>query len=92
MSINQFGNNIVYLISPYSELGHLDSYSRIYSRAFLEIGWQVVLIAPNEANTKEYLLSNKVSIDNFNFRGFDPTIRSNLSYEIFELQKSNKKK
>lgn len=45
----------IYLISPISGHGHLDAYSRLYSRALLELGHRVVLIAPEDGGTKDYL-------------------------------------
>ena len=35
----------IFLVNPFSNRGHLDAYARLYSRALLELGYRVVLVA-----------------------------------------------
>ena len=59
----------VYIINPSSGAGHLDSYCRLYSRAFLEIGWKVILISPEDGFTHDYLKRLELKTNNFKHYG-----------------------
>jgi glycosyltransferase involved in cell wall biosynthesis len=50
----------IFLINPISGRGHLDAYARLYSRAFVELGYRVVLIAETDADAPDYLLRTGV--------------------------------
>jgi hypothetical protein len=43
------------LVNPISGHGHLDAYARLYSRAFIELGLKVVLLAEVDGDTADYL-------------------------------------
>jgi hypothetical protein len=48
----------IYLVNPVSGRGHLDSYARLYSRALIELGHKVVLVAETDGDTLAYLERN----------------------------------
>src|SRR5690349_618753 len=48
----------IFLVNPISGRGHLDAYARLYSRALLELGHRVVLVAQTDAETISYLARN----------------------------------
>jgi glycosyltransferase involved in cell wall biosynthesis len=43
------------LYNPISRQGHLDSYARLYARAFLELGHRVLLVAETDAGAPGYV-------------------------------------
>jgi hypothetical protein len=62
----------VYLVNPFSGRGHLDSYARLYTRALLELGYRVVLIAEADGDTSAYLARNGAKLTQwFSFVSFD---------------------
>jgi hypothetical protein len=48
----------IFLVNPISGRGHLDAYARLYSRALLELGHHVVLLAEADGGTSDYLARN----------------------------------
>jgi hypothetical protein len=48
----------IYLVNPISGRGHLDSYARLYSRALIELGYNVVLVGETDGDTLAYLARN----------------------------------
>jgi glycosyltransferase involved in cell wall biosynthesis len=61
----------IFLVNPISGRGHLDAYARLYSRAFIELGYRVVLIAETDAGTSAHLARNSVAQrDAFSFISF----------------------
>ncbi len=62
----------IFLVNPVSGRGHLDSYARLYSRAFLELGHRVVLVAAADGDTSAYLTRNDAKLmQSFSFVSFD---------------------
>jgi glycosyltransferase involved in cell wall biosynthesis len=62
----------IYLVNPVSGRGHLDSYARLYSRALIELGHKVVLIAETDGDTLAYLERNCAGLrQSFSFAPFD---------------------
>src|SRR3954454_11560971 len=62
----------IFLVNPISSRGHLDAYARLYSRALLELGYRVVLVAEADAGTPDYLRRNAVTnAELFSFVAFD---------------------
>lgn len=53
--------SIIYLVNPISGRGHLDAYARLYSRAFLELGHSVILLARDDSGTAAYLARENVA-------------------------------
>jgi len=51
----------VILVNPISERGHLDAYARLYSQAFLELGYSVTLLAGQDGGTNQYLYRKNVA-------------------------------
>jgi hypothetical protein len=69
----------IFLVNPFSGRGHLDAYARLYSRALLELGYRVVLVAEADAGTPDYLRRNAVEKEAFSFVAFGsapPTLTS----------------
>jgi glycosyltransferase involved in cell wall biosynthesis len=50
----------IFLVNPISGRGHLDAYARLYSRALVELGYRVVLVAETDADAPGYLSRNRV--------------------------------
>jgi len=62
----------IFLVNPISGRGHLDAYARLYSRALLELGYQVVLLAKTDGDTTDYLARcNPGLAPSFKFMSFD---------------------
>jgi hypothetical protein len=62
----------IFLVNPISGRGHLDAYARLYSRALLELGYQVVLLAKADGNTTGYLARCNPALEpSFGFISFD---------------------
>ncbi len=62
----------IFLVNPISGRGHLDAYARLYSRALLELGYQVVLLAKADGDTTDYLARcNPALGPSFKFMSFD---------------------
>lgn len=62
----------VLLVNPISGRGHLDSYARLYSRALIELGYRVILVAATDGGCTDYLLRNVPnSARSFSFVSFD---------------------
>ena len=45
----------ILLVNPISGRGHLDSYARLYSRALIELGYRVILVAATDGDCTDYL-------------------------------------
>jgi len=45
----------IILVNPISGRGHLDAYARLYSRAFIELGSNVLLLAEADGDAADYL-------------------------------------
>jgi glycosyltransferase involved in cell wall biosynthesis len=60
----------IFLVNPFSGQGHLDAYARLYSRAFLELGYKVTLVAATDGGTSAYLERNAVDRACFSFSSF----------------------
>ena len=65
----------IFLVNSISGQGHLDSYARLYARAFLEIGYRVTLVAATDGGTSEYLTRNKIDQSSFAFVPFSAPAR-----------------
>jgi glycosyltransferase involved in cell wall biosynthesis len=64
--------NTIYLVNPVSGRGHLDSYARLYSRALIELGYKVVLVAETDGGTLAYLERNCAGLRQaFSFAPFE---------------------
>jgi hypothetical protein len=50
----------IFLVNTFSGRGHLDSYARLYTRALLELGYRVTLVAETDGGTSDYLARNKI--------------------------------
>lgn len=50
-----FKARTICLYNPLSRQGHLDSYARLYARAFLELGHRVLLVAETDAGAPGYV-------------------------------------
>lgn len=62
----------IVLVNPISGRGHLDSYARLYSRALIELGYRVILVAATDGGCADYLLRNVPnSARSFLFVSFD---------------------
>ncbi len=48
----------IVLVNPISGRGHLDAYARLYSRALVELGATVTLVAATDGGTRNYLARN----------------------------------
>jgi hypothetical protein len=61
----------IFLVNPISGRGHLDAYARLYSRALLELGYRVVLLAKTDGDTIGYLTRNRPDLESsFSFVAF----------------------
>lgn len=61
----------IFLVNPISGHGHLDAYARLYSRALIELGYRVVLVAETDADTPGFLSRNTTfKEDLFSFVSF----------------------
>ena len=60
----------IFLVNSISGQGHLDSYARLYSRALIELGYRVTLVAATDGGTSAYLARNKIDQSNFSFVSF----------------------
>jgi hypothetical protein len=62
----------IFLVNPISGRGHLDAYARLYSRALLELGYRVVLLAEKDGDTTANLARNRPDLMSaFSFVSFD---------------------
>lgn len=62
----------IFLINAFSGRGHLDSYARLYSRALLELGYRVILLAETDGGTADYLFRNAPELtQSFSFASFE---------------------
>jgi hypothetical protein len=62
----------ILLVNPISGRGHLDAYARLYSRALVELGHRVVLLAEADGDTTGYLArSNPALAPSFSFVSFE---------------------
>jgi hypothetical protein len=67
----------IFLVNPISGRGHLDAYARLYSRALVELGYRVVLVAETDGETTEYLARSRQDLKSrFTFVSFDQGRRS----------------
>src|SRR6266568_2674269 len=67
----------IFLVNPISGRGHLDAYARLYSRAFIELGYRVVLVAETDADAPGYLARSAVSqASSFSFVSFAQAMAS----------------
>jgi hypothetical protein len=70
----------VFLVNPISGRGHLDAYARLYSRALIEVGYRVVLLAEADGDTTNYLArSNPALASSFSFVSFDQVRRTRMN-------------
>jgi len=60
----------IFLVNAISGQGHLDSYARLYSRALLELGHRVVLVAATDGGTADYLARNEIDRTHYSFVAF----------------------
>lgn len=68
----------IYLVNSISGRGHLDSYARLYSRALIELGYNVVLIGETDGDTLAYLARNCPDLrQSFSFTSFEQARRWN---------------
>jgi len=66
----------IYLVNPISGRGHLDSYARLYSRALVELGYEVTLVAETDGETGAYLArTSPASQAAFSFISFEKARR-----------------
>ncbi|MEK9285538.1 hypothetical protein MTR72_39070 [Bradyrhizobium sp. ISRA442] len=62
----------IFLVNAFSGRGHLDSYARLYSRALLELGYRVTLLAETDGGTADYLSRNAPELtQSFSFASFE---------------------
>jgi hypothetical protein len=60
------------LVNSISGRGHLDSYARLYSRALLELGYDVTLLAQGDSGVASYIERRSgASIERFSFYGLE---------------------
>jgi hypothetical protein len=63
---------LILLVNPISGRGHLDAYARLYSRALIELGYRVILLAEADGDTTNYLARNNPGlVSSFSFASFD---------------------
>src|SRR3569832_875124 len=75
----------IYLVNPLSGRGHLDAYARLYSRALLDLGYRVILVAKADAGTVDYL--RRISVEyktSFSFVSFDSPPPQSCLAEIYD--------
>jgi hypothetical protein len=66
----------IFLVNPISGRGHLDAYARLYSRALLELGHHVILLADSDGGTRDYIARNvPASASSFSFVSFSEARR-----------------
>ena len=65
----------IFLVNSISGQGHLDSYARLYARAFLELGYRVTLVAATDGGTSEYLARYTIDQSSFSFVPFSAPAR-----------------
>jgi hypothetical protein len=79
----------VFLINPISGRGHLDAYARLYSRALIELGYRVVLLAEADGETTNYLARNNSTLaSSFSFVSFDQARRHSAQAGMHLLQRA----
>jgi hypothetical protein len=79
----------VFLINPISGRGHLDAYARLYSRALIELGYRVVLLAEADGETTDYLARNNPNFEtSFSFVSFDQARRHSASAKMQLLRRA----
>src|SRR5882724_5253759 len=67
----------IFLVNPISGRGHVDAYARLYSRALVELGYRVILIAGTDGETTEYLARSRPDLKSCcSFVSFDQARRS----------------
>jgi len=67
----------IFLVNPISGHGHLDAYARLYSKALIELGYRVVLVAEADADAPGFLSRNKVPREGlFSFVSFSQAANS----------------
>jgi len=75
----------IYLVNPISGRGHLDAYVRLYSRALIELGYEVVLVSETDGGASAYLERNcPGSQDKFGFSSFEQAQRWNPAPNLSE--------
>jgi len=80
----------IFLVNPISGRGHLDAYARLYSRALLELGYQVVLLAKADGDTTDYLARcNPALRRSFKFISFDQARTDVPSGQACQARRSN---
>jgi hypothetical protein len=68
----------IFLVNPISGRGHLDAYARLYSRALLELGYRVVLLAETDGDTIDYVARNRPDLESsFSFVSFSARAKMN---------------
>jgi hypothetical protein len=60
----------IFLVNTFSGKGHLDSYARLYTRALLDLGYRVTLVAATDGGTSDYLARNSIDQSSFSFVPF----------------------
>jgi hypothetical protein len=67
----------IFLVNPISARGHLDAYARLYSRALIELGYSVVLLAETDGDTTDHLARCRPDLEpSFSFVSFGQARRS----------------
>lgn len=91
--INTNNLRTVFLVNPVSNTGHLDSYCKLYTRIFLELEWNVVLISPTDSECLDYLKNNNIPNNRFLFvNPLDAIDKRKLDhYEKIKLWRNNYK-
>jgi glycosyltransferase involved in cell wall biosynthesis len=51
----------IFLVNSISGRGHLDAYARLYSRALVELGYRVVLVAQADGGTRQFFDRNPIA-------------------------------
>ncbi|SPP94149.1 glycosyltransferase family 4 protein [Bradyrhizobium vignae] len=71
----------ILLVNPISGRGHLDAYARLYSRALVELGNRVILLAETDGGAADYLArTSSEAASSFSFVSFDQA-RSSVSFD-----------
>jgi hypothetical protein len=79
----------IFLVNPISGRGHLDAYARLYSRALVELGHRVVLVAEADGDTTAYLArSSPASMSSYSFISFGRTRRRSARSGMNLLQRA----
>jgi glycosyltransferase involved in cell wall biosynthesis len=80
----------IFLVNPISGRGHLDAYARLYSRALIELGYRVILIAETDGGATDYLARNSVTRrDLFSFISFAEASKAGAIQEYPRAQMSS---